>query len=123
MGIFGISSPWGYQLESFFIFSPHIFTLELLQYNNFMDLLTAKLFLSIIINVRTLSFTLDPLINRLFTHQSVDLLSGLVSRLRRDMAIVLPKVRYPKFHWMTTIVSEVMKHGVAQCDYLESMHL
>jgi hypothetical protein len=122
IGIFQIASPWGYQNEAFMISAPYTFTLELLQYGCFLSVADSKLLLSIVVNLRTLFLHLEPLINRVFDLNSVTHLMSVTSQLRSQMHMILPKVKYPKNHWLTTAVSHLLHHRIGQCDYLEAMH-
>ncbi len=117
-----IRAPWGYQSEAFLVMSPHIFTLELLTYHNFMSESDAKLFLRILIRMRSLTFSVEPLLNRTFNEIDVANLQNDTHHLRKDMCELLNKLTFPKNHWLTTLVNGIMRHGVGQCDYLESMH-
>lgn len=122
-GIFSINTPWGYQNESFFIYSPHIFTLELLQYGNALDLHDAKLFLSILIEMRSVAFSLEPLINRIYSFRDIEILKIKVVKLRDEMSLLLPNVNFPKNHWLSTAINNLVHNGMGQCDSNEAQHL
>jgi hypothetical protein len=122
IGIYEISSPWGYQLESFFILAPHIFTLDLLTYGGVFTEIQSKLFLNIVITIRTIAFNTDPLITRIFNTDHIRKLQKLVTKLRHHMQILLPNVCFPKNHWLVTLINSILHHGVGLCDSLESMH-
>ncbi len=121
-GYYAISSPWGYQSEAFLVIAPHLFTLDLLTYHQFMSPLEARQFLRIMINLRSLAFRVEPLLNRTYTTDDIDSLHSVAARLRKDMFELLYRVDFFKNHWITTMIEGILHHGVGQCDYLESMH-
>jgi hypothetical protein len=122
-GLFYITTPWAYQYEAVFIYAPHLFTIELLTHNNFLTRAEAIQFISIVIDMRTLAFSVEPLINRVFSIASINNLKIIAHRLRQNMRLLLPKMKLPKNHWLTTMIHKISAHGVGQCDYNESLHL
>jgi hypothetical protein len=93
-----------------------------LTHGDLFSAIESKLFLNIIIKVRTISFCTDPLITRIFTHTDVIKLHHLVTKLRHYMQILLPNMCFPKNHWLMTMINSIFHHGVGLCDSLESMH-
>lgn len=121
-GIFTIPSPWGFQLEAFFVIAPHIFTLEMLQNKGVLQYGESICLLAILVDLRTVSLSFEPLINRLFKDEDIVLLREKIRLLRSRMKRVLPNVHFYKNHWLTTILNDVLTRGVAQLDYQEQQH-
>lgn len=122
-GLFYVNTPWSYQYEAFFIYAPYLFTIEALTHNQFMNMYEAKQFISIVMDMRTIAFTVEPLINRTFTPDLLNNLTQTIHKLRTNMRLLLPKVKFPKNHLLTTLIHNIPLHGVGQCDYNESLHL